>query len=311
MHHIDDKQNGLSLIELMFVIIVMAIAALSTVQVLRQRNTNRTVDLTTFEANTIIQAAQSYYARFGKKWPQDIDEMIDKGFLSEDNRCTPWLVASPDDPGHCGSFSDYQIELPDSRSQSKYLTLKFDVTSAEVAEAIAAQVPSSLIAHSTKVYLYTPAPGPLNYDTSGLIIKNIEVIETKGDDTNDGSDDCKDKDGIYADVKKVSCPPGWSPNYAGMFFYLKNSLTIYNNLGSDYGAIDKVKLYRETDEKDSNAAWNVKPDSDHWGIAIRMMTSLPYSLAGFVDGFQYRCKEHKATVISYCVPPNYNPYTTP
>ena len=96
------SQKGLTLIEVMLAIAVMAMIGLMVTTFLRERTRSATVDVAATQMQQILASAQQFYLQNNGRWPQTLQQMVDRGFLGkalanpQQALCSPWSLQNSD-----------------------------------------------------------------------------------------------------------------------------------------------------------------------------------------------------------------------
>ena len=287
------RVRGISLIELILVIIVIGIAAVSMAGFVKAQQRARNVDTSVLQMTRILQAATAYHIRNHNRWPTQVGALIENDYLDSTELCSNW-TSSVNDPG-CADKISYQLILPENDPEANYIMVSLTLPRESSAKDLVIEMPSAWREGKT-IYAYAPSPGPDKVNSSGLLIKDIAYYKTN-------------KDGKYKTIEDFDCPKGWKKNFAGalnmIFNYKKfsyGSYKAYNNIGW-------VKFQRE-----NNAGWD--EDYQGGGFRIELFVVPGSSLGGLVDAFESLLDTNKvklyknqmALIISYCIPPDYDPY---
>lgn len=288
---VNNGSHGFSLLELMFVVVIIAVVSIGTISLYRNWQQTQKIDEVIQEMDRVGQAAISYYLREDFKWPASTQKLIDAGYISQDASCSPLLVSAPSSQCKCGGHACYQIVLHDTVDQSLYLSLQLQTPNKKTSERLITSLPSSSLVNNNRISTSIPIPGPRALP-NGLIIKQIEFHEFKGK-----------SDTIS---QNFSCPPGWTKDYDAVINYIKNPLT-YKFQGSMW---DGTKL-RPSIGPISLAEIH----KDGWKLTLHVQSTFPGASARpsdiinkIFDGVKDMYKDHQVMLIKYCIPPDYNPY---
>ena len=150
----DQKSRGLTLIEMMLVIIVFAAAALAALKIIKSRAATQMVNTVMAQMQNTSQAVLTYYlvnnAKKGNansytadSWPttsttpSDISILAQEGYLSNATLCTPFPAA-----GSTSCPNGAAIE-GQALSSDQYYQLVLQTNSASMAMAIASKLPNT------------------------------------------------------------------------------------------------------------------------------------------------------------------------
>lgn len=300
-----EKNNGFTLLEVMFVIIILSVTSLFTIKFVAQRDKVLKVQRTAIEMQNIQQAAAAYYLE-NNQWPQKLnqllatDDTLTDGILHPTAKCSEYLMpgGADYDPLICGDRPIYQIQAQDlgNLHDSKYLEVFVEVPTAEIARQIAAMLPDSYT-KLNMVYSSVSRPGYQEPDRHSLLIRSISMQYAN-------------KNGV--DIPKPKCPEGWKQKVAA------GISMIFNQQGADDGwrqVLGDAQVYpikfswidgESCDESDADDL-KINRFTKSWRLytctypSHRVRKGLFGSKQmGEVD------KRGLALTITYCEPPNYD-----
>lgn len=305
--------SGFTLIEVMLVIAVVAIMMLYFGSHTRDSRQQLAVVKTATEMQHWTEAASAYFIKENRRWPQTAQEIIDEGYMPEEAKCSPWIVTNPTD-ADCVSRSSYEVMLPDDDDRSEILTVYVDVTTEDIAQAISTHLPHAF--HTQKrVYLTIPIPTRVAQSRRGLLIKKIKQQKYDTGYFISGSE--KEFDNVNPGDKEIECPVGWGKNFRAGLSSFTNCLGIMSSVFgtkcnwaylSSMGPVRRAlvavpQVNSSKDERpDRDVTWIKDVPEGDWEEGIRVQTDTNlFLVVGYPDTYV-----GDATVIQYCIPPEYD-----
>lgn len=316
-----EENRGFSLVEVMFVIILLGVLALSGIKYLQSRQKSQLIEKTAIEMGNLLQAGMIYFS-INEQWPAKIEQLLASnddlldGMLPPDAKCSPYAIFnSPYNDPECGDHPAYQVKPsnPGDLIGSKYFEVSVMVPTEEIAKAIAARLPNSTI-NANIVYGAVSVVGSGDPDPHSLLIKTVSMqyIDEKG-----------------MSVNKPNCPLKWTPKLSAGF------AMIFNQQGSSRGwqnvVLEDDDVYpmkyiwlggKECPTKEAKKNDYILDNDDKyvvdrlntftstWKIYPCVYPELKESKNLFWDKNKGRIDGRgTAIVITYCEPPGYNPAT--
>jgi len=265
--HRQQRQYGLSLIEMMFVIAVMATIGVYFAVNLKIGQQNRALERSALEMQNWLQGGLTYLVRTNK-WPTTMGDLYQGNtpYLVKENLCSPWHT--PSGTTNCNGRSEYQLDV----SKPPYFGMSINTPSSEIAQKLAAQLPAAVVV-GAKVTSYIPPPGSAFANPDGLLIKGFYELEVKNDNG--------------TKITQVPCPPGWTFDY---------QVAMHNNEARAWIEVlfDVVAAYK--DQKPSRLIGTWRDLNVPWTSFV--MIRFPGSARALgVSG--------SVAAITFCVPPGY------
>lgn len=334
--------TGFTLIEVMFLTIVIAVISLAGLKAMTARHKANDIQKAAYEIQNIQQAALAYYATEGH-WPeQGLIDLISSdvatidGYLPRSAYCSPFSLSGSN--GKCGSHTPYEINYETGKDYktSKFAMVSVTLGSEDVAEQLASQLPSSTVdtSSSTKITVTStialPGMGVGALDQNSLIIKQIAMqyfCQTEKDPEKK-YEDCS---GITNRVKVPHCPYApdgtqWKPkiqvgqslilNQGGGWFDVTNDFTVMpirwvvangTKDGVDQDSCghrgDPGKGY--TDDLEKSFEKVTISGEKYWKVYA---CTHPHEV-GYISTSTNKATDSYAgvlLVITYCQPPDYN-----
>lgn len=222
-------QRGISLLEVMLVIAVSAVIVIYIASFIKNRTSQAAIQQTSSDMQRWLQASSSFYVH-NKRWPENLEVLVNAGYMTQEAKCSPWHVAGGD-PGCMGRAQYQPIAAP-----SRYWGIQVTTPNAKNALQLATVLPGAAVLDNNSVAAYVPLPtmpidlGPV------LAIKGIFTLQV-------GTDDTTGKVGAL--VNKSQCPPGWRWGYdlALNTFFQDHGASMINSIGviKDKDADDNSK----------------------------------------------------------------------
>ena len=301
------KQRGYTLLETLFVIMVLAVLGVAGFEVLTQKKERNAVLLTAMEVQGIQHAALAYYLE-NNQWPSTIKQLqtSDTAYLLPLAECSLWLGETSFSTSASCPFSIlYKIILPDSPELSQYLTVSATVPDKTIAQEVVAELPSAYLATETEVRSLIPIPGYSEPNPDHIIIKRISM-------------DYAGKEGVQ--IPKPTCPPGWVPE-------IKAALAMLYNIENNDNASQQIyavkisgkecpKSESDDDDFEKEAINNIGngDDKNHWRFYVCTDSESPdarkivgVDIIPIPDAKNTR--EGTALTITYCRPNGYREQT--
>lgn len=241
--------KGFTLIEVFFVIVILASMTFYGVSFVREKYSNHQIEQTNKEIANILNASRNYYI-VNSEWPEDIETLIAEKFLLEGNDCSIWQLEGGGS-SQCPNKAIYHIVLPEDSEDSKYISVVLQVPSEEIAQLLVGNIPTSEVTEGEGENLIAASiPSPAITAEDPGRIQDFGVV------------DINDLDG--ADIPKPECPPegGWQPKivygWAGVRGHMNpDSLSenglIYSAKASSEDTDEQFKLKAQT--KSYVACW--------------------------------------------------------
>lgn len=195
-------KKGFTLIELMFLVVVISILSLYTLTNLHARVNTTALSKTAVEMKTLLEASLAYYAdqhcNEQHCWATDINQLIQAGYLPAFAYCSPWLLTF-DRQAQDSQIVSQQVEqneLCPTKAQYEiqqhglFAAIKVQLPNRHLAQLLKSRMPSAQIENTTTVVAATRIPGELK----GWL--------TEAGLTNNGGK-------IYL----PDCPPGYEGHY--------------------------------------------------------------------------------------------------
>jgi len=152
------NNRAFSLIEMMFVIILIAVIALYAVNVMKKRSDEALATKTATDMQQWLQAAQNYYGT-KQKWPpingQDggWNALIKENLLPASSACSSILMPGGNSPNNCNNYSNFALSYPgNDNEKAAYASVILNVPSEALAKNIASKLPNSNIIKNNNVY---------------------------------------------------------------------------------------------------------------------------------------------------------------
>lgn len=262
------RQYGLSLIEMMFIIAVMATIGVYFAVNLKISQQNKALERSALEMQNWLQGGLTYLVRTNQ-WPANISDLYQGStpYLVKENLCSPWHT--PSGTSNCNGRSEYEIDV----SKPPYFGISIVTPSKEIAQKLAAQLPAAAPV-GTKVTSFIPPPGSAFANPDGLLIKGFYELPIGG------SNGTK--------IKEIPCPPGWTYDY---------QVAMHDNKARAFieFLFDKIGAYKN--EEPTRLAGDWRTITKPWTAFVMIR---------FIGSLRALGQEGSATTISFCVPPRYN-----
>ncbi len=223
-------QRGFTLLEIMFVLILLTLVTVLTMQNYAKRDYNRRVARSVIQYQQIYEAAQSYYVDNGGQWPKGVAKLMPDylpQFGQSQRILNPW-----GEPYHfsvAGGGSPVQPRESSLEIRSDYLSLR-------VANEIASQLPRATVTqsgHYFEVQLRVAHPRPNNLNDP----ERIQLTETL---TIGGRKPTRS-------VPMPTCQPGYSPTisygFSGFEAYrtdVRDNTKVYPALLGGQGVLCRI-----------------------------------------------------------------------
>lgn len=146
-----EKIRGITLIEVMLMMIILATLSLYTFANLRYRAQSLLERTAAVEIKNLLEASLAYYAD-QQKWPEDLGVLWDE-YLPKSAQCSPWL-GEQEDNDRCPGKQLYQ-----GQADGIFYTISVVVSSRKTAEQLAARLPGGLVTDGTTVSSSIRIPG--------------------------------------------------------------------------------------------------------------------------------------------------------
>lgn len=175
------RQRGITLIEMMLVVTVIAVATLSTIKILRSRLSTTAIDQLVIQMQNVAQGTINYYM-LNNAWPTTATtpssllsltngtgtNPINTIFFPSATLCTP-LVDRRQRSGLCNGYSLIEGQALNSAT---YYQLVLETHNSDVATALANQLPDAEVVNNTQVVmsLLAPAQNFLRNPNQGWIV---------------------------------------------------------------------------------------------------------------------------------------------
>ena len=156
------KTKAFSLIEMMFVIIIIALISVYAVNVVNKRAENTLATKTAAQIQQWFQAAQNYYTT-NQTWPtswNEISGVSDQGvYLPASAQCSPILNSGSN--SSCGNYGYFHLYLPSgdnpagqpySADNSPFIYLETQVPNEVVGKQIASMLPNGVYGDCSSGY---------------------------------------------------------------------------------------------------------------------------------------------------------------
>lgn len=265
MRNTSKNQRGFTLIELIFVIALLAILSMYGLSIVRNQARQEAINNTAVMLKSWLQAVLAYYAD-NNHWPTDFREVVGT-YLPTSLVCSQFGGSSSG--GLCqngnSSFTGQNDDL--------FYTVSINVSDASTAKIIAEKLPASQVNGAT-VSASVPIPGARQgYITSAGIVSL---------DANNASISQKDRQ-----IWLPPCEPGFEAHYL--------VTPQYYTTGFQYGE-DKIDTYYNVISGIS------KLHSENGRYYVFANTTFADSTQGYVFNFVEGTKHYYAYYITYCIP---------
>ena len=223
------QQLGLTLLEIMLVIVVLGFITLNGVNYYARQNKEAIAQRTNTEMQNWLQALASYYIENGR-WPVAMKELTDNGeYMLLETRCSLFPKTRFANPGGdavaqragCPGKALYQLACPETgckRSRNFYMGIKVEVPSEEVGRTITKLLPSSEVFQDSDKRIYAIGYIQIPSVASDTFVQqNVQ----KGWIVNSGivwagfigKNLGRDKTCFKNDIPLPKCPPGYEGHY--------------------------------------------------------------------------------------------------
>lgn len=205
---------GFTLIELVFVIVVISFFVLFAASHQQRKGRQTTIEMTNVEMQNWLQAAASYYLE-KNQWPRDEAALTkDNEYIRAEEQCSHW---SGQGIKSCPNKALYHLVCPKEDcdpKKSKYFGVAVELPTLNAAQQLAALLPSSEIIDDdgrlqVAAYITIPAAISNDYVQQNIQqgwIANAGIVKT-------GNSDCYYPEKIYL----PHCPSGYEGHYVQMF----------------------------------------------------------------------------------------------
>ncbi|MFN7098283.1 MAG: type II secretion system protein, partial [Gammaproteobacteria bacterium] len=181
-HHV----TGLTLIETMLVVVVIAIATLASIKIIKNRTAANAIDQVVAQMQNVAQATVAYYMVNGE-WPTTANQAagypsplltaltttnttpgkMNKNYITPEAFCTPFPADNTS--SFCQNFAEIQGQAPTNTAQQAYYNLTLTTNDATTALAIAGKLANAQVTGTTITMSVLP---PTNYFYTGSGFNN-------------------------------------------------------------------------------------------------------------------------------------------
>lgn len=267
-----DKKNplkklckGFTLLEILFVIVILASLMVSWVLYTQRHSTAKIVDKTVEQMLQLLAASRSYFSGQLYYWPESFDDLVNNGYIIDSGRCSSWqLQYSPHSACNGATKESYRMywSNTDDHLKAKQFGISIVVPSEKIAKQIAARLPMYKFGTQgnsgeyIEVTALTTVPA-MAIDLEGKIIKIGTVMNNQMGNSNDRTlagwsapigNSVTDAQHGY--VKKPNCP---DPLVPAIFFTAYDYTMAYAATGAG-GPTRSTDVWCETGVKDPNSS---------------------------------------------------------
>lgn len=138
--------SAFSLLEMLFVILVLSAITMSFVSYSRQHASQVLIDKTVQQYEQ-WRSAVKFYNVVEQRWPATLSDVIKKGYIAEENLCSVWPIAKGEKSApDCHSKSQFVGELSPSQQYVPNYKISLTFPNEQVADLVANQVSSTFAA---------------------------------------------------------------------------------------------------------------------------------------------------------------------
>lgn len=157
------KSLGVTLVEVMLVIVILATLTLYGFAAMRNRSQLLLERTAAVEIKNLLEAALAYYADH-QQWPKDLSKLWNT-YLPQSAQCSPW-PGSQEQNQRCPGKKLYQ-----GYGVSRYFTVSIDVASKKIARQLASRLPGGKVEQGSTVSAQIRIPGSYHgwFVSAGLV----------------------------------------------------------------------------------------------------------------------------------------------
>ncbi|NNM59811.1 MAG: type II secretion system protein [Legionellales bacterium] len=199
MTRIKSKLLGLTLIEMMLVVTVFAVATLSVLKVIKGRASTQLIDSVVAQMQNTAQAALNYYMVNSSSkqafasinnaayiyWPtanpntpntpSSIEVLATQQYLSPQTLCTPFPASNNPTPTVCNGSAEIQGQ---AHQNADYFDIVLQTNSVAAATAIASQLPNATVTNTTVTMTITAPSANIYWNPNHGWIVSAGVVST-------------------------------------------------------------------------------------------------------------------------------------
>ena len=245
------KQRGFTLLQMILVIIVLAIALSYSATLLKQQRNLDAVDNTSGDMLALMEAAQGYYQTY-RYWPNNIDTLVSGAYQGLPRCGTVYLGTNANNASTCAHNNAYTISFPtgygsgapqgsNNLPTAPTILVSTTATNSDMARAIAAKLPNTTTQSATVQTSIAPAGTLQGADFANLMsagrmimLRSIYTDLLGKKQAENKNLPSKMGDQRFLDVYlPQDCPNDWTPDYeaALMQYEANKNNTIYNVAG--------------------------------------------------------------------------------
>lgn len=251
--------NGFTLLEILFVIVILAGVMVTWVIYTQRGSTQKMVDKTAEQMLQLIEASRGYFSNQLYYWPTSFDNLITAGYITKSGQCSSWQTVKYSSKD-CSNKEAYQLYWSNTAdtSKAKIFGVSIVVGTEEIANQIIAQLPMNNLKQLSptqwQVFALTTVPA-VAADLEGKIIKVGTVMSNQIHNNNSSQrSDWKTPSGNAASdaqhgyVKKPNCPDPLQP----AIFFSAYDYLLAHAVGGAGAPTRSVDVWCETGVKNPN-----------------------------------------------------------
>lgn len=201
--HNKQRHFGFTLIEMMFIVLLLAFIGLQIAQSTQQRSEANIIEKSAGDMNDWEVAILNYYNHNNSKWPASLSAVTTTtpALMPATALCSQFIVNNPGSNPQCGSYAEYN-----GFSQSNYYVLSIQTNSANTAVNLAARLQNAWITNNTTVNTAIPAPSAIQGAMNrGWIVSAGLVTFSQ----NKGGTGTGFSDSLGSQIYLPNCPKGF------------------------------------------------------------------------------------------------------
>lgn len=235
-----EKNRGYTLIEMMFVIAILALISLYGFSSLRSQQKKQSIQLTVADLSTWVAAIENYKITQTAGWPTTLQAVIDSKLMVSDALCSHWPGSdTANQTAPCSGKNLYQIAMPEQGTTAPNIAafwgVKIAIPDTNTADSIASQIPEAQIINSDTdgliyVATYVSVPAALSNISGATHTISTSEVSQSGFISSGGvveaSSDSSDGQKIYL----PNCPNGFEGHYLQFFANQRTGPLQYNGV---------------------------------------------------------------------------------